>query len=166
MAPTGEPKNPLAKQMVQNFHAAKATVGVVGLGYVGLPLVREMHNAGFKVVGFDIDQSKITALKAGKSYLAHLGDDLFKMLSKSKKFKPTTKEADLGACDAICLCVPTPLGNHHEPDLTYVEKSTETAARAIVSAKKKTPTLVSLESTTYPGTTREICKTILDKHGL
>ncbi|CAG1009666.1 UDP-N-acetyl-D-glucosamine dehydrogenase [Phycisphaerales bacterium] len=139
----------------------KATVGVVGLGYVGLPLIHAMHNAGFTTVGFDIDAEKIRLLKAGKPYLEHLGREMFRDLARSKRFTPTNKVKGLAKCDAIAICVPTPLGKHDEPDLSYVVNSTEMVARVLHPGM-----LVSLESTTYPGTTREICKPILERGGL
>jgi UDP-N-acetyl-D-glucosamine dehydrogenase len=133
-----------------------AVVGVVGLGYVGLPLVRAMHEAGFRVVGFDIDQAKVAKINKGVPYLKHLGPELVRTLARSDRFVATSTPEDLGACDAICLCVPTPLGPHHEPDLSFVEAST-----AMVSRVLKRGALVSLESTTYPGTTREVCLPLL-----
>lgn len=135
-------------------------VGVIGLGYVGLPMVRAVHEAGFQVVGFDIDQSKIEDLKAGRAYLKHLGEKLVRDLAASKRFTPTSDPADLRECDVFVLCVPTPLGKHHEPDLTYVEKST-----AMVAGVAKPGTLFVLTSTSYPGTTREVCLPILERAG-
>ncbi|HYE63156.1 MAG TPA: nucleotide sugar dehydrogenase, partial [Phycisphaerales bacterium] len=147
----------LASAMIQRFSSRQATVGVVGLGYVGLPLVRAMHEAGFRVVGFDIDDRKIEMLKAGEPYLKHLGAELVRSLAASERFTPTDNPDDLRACDAIAVCVPTPLGKHQEPDLSYVQRSMEMVARVL-----KPAALVSLESTTYPGTTRELCLPILE----
>ncbi|MGD9790456.1 MAG: nucleotide sugar dehydrogenase [Phycisphaerales bacterium] len=146
-----------ARDLIAGFETRSATIGVVGLGYVGLPLVRAMHDAGFRVIGFDIDESKITSLKAGETYLKHLGTGLAKELARSDRFVPTTDEKALRSCDAIAVCVPTPLGKHQEPDLSFVESSCRMVARML-----KQGGLVSLESTTYPGTTREICKSILE----
>lgn len=151
----------LADGAIARFDRRRATVGVVGLGYVGLPLVRAMHDAGFKVVGYDIDASKIAMLKKGKAYLKHLGDELVRELARSDRFTPSTDPAALRACDAIAICVPTPLGRHDEPDLTYVENSTRMIAGVL-----KRGALVSLESTTYPGTTREVCLPILERTGM
>lgn len=138
-----------------------ACIGVVGLGYVGLPLVEAVHNAGYSVVGFDVDHSKINKLKAGQSYLKHLGHDLVGNLAASDRFTATTTETDLNQADVVVLCVPTPLGKHREPDLSYVIKSTELAARTLRRGQ-----LVVLESTTYPGTTRDEMMPILEGTGL
>ncbi|MFA6043829.1 MAG: nucleotide sugar dehydrogenase [Phycisphaerales bacterium] len=151
----------LAAHTISKFDRRQATVGVVGLGYVGLPLVRAMHDAGFAVVGYDIDESKIAMLRKGRPYLKHLGDELVRELSRSPRFTPTTDPAALKACDAIAICVPTPLGKHDEPDLSFVEDSTRMIARVL-----KRGALVSLESTTYPGTTREVCLPILEESGM
>ncbi len=156
--------------LVAKFASGPATVGVVGLGYVGLPLVRAMHAGGFGVVGFDVDGSKIEKLRRGEAYLKHLGDELVRTLAASERFVATADASDLARCDAICICVPTPLGNHKDPDLSYVEASTQMIAgvlQARFAAKADAGlVLISLESTTYPGTTREVCKRILDDAGL
>jgi UDP-N-acetyl-D-glucosamine dehydrogenase len=151
----------------------RTTVGVVGLGYVGLPLVRAMHDAGFGVLGYDIDQSKIDLLRAGKGYLHHLGDELFATLAASPRFAATTDARELARCDAVCVCVPTPLGKHNDPDLSYVFGSMALVAQALAARKRHArdqdqhaPMLVSLESTTYPGTTREVMDTIFTPAGL
>lgn len=145
-----------AHALITRFTRRDATVGVVGLGYVGLPLVRAMHDAGFRVVGFDNDHAKIALLRKGRSYLHHLGPSLAKDLAASPRFTPTSDPHDLAACDAVCLCVPTPLGPHQEPDLSFVTSSTR-----MVSQNLRRGALVCLESTSYPGTTREVCLPIL-----
>jgi len=150
-----------AAQLEAKIRARTATVGVVGLGYVGLPLLRAFFQAGFPVVGYDVDTTKIDMLKRGDSYLKHLGEDFVRELSKSPKFVATANPADLAKADAIILCVPTPLGKHGEPDMSYIEKSTEMVAKVLRKGQ-----LVSLESTTYPGTTRGDCLPILAKTGL
>jgi UDP-N-acetyl-D-glucosamine dehydrogenase len=149
------------QRLIAAFTNKTARVGVVGLGYVGLPMVRTLHDAGFAVVGFDIDASKIESLKRGDAYLKHLGGDFVRELAASPRFTPTSTENDLKGCDVLVLCVPTPLGRHHEPDLTYVEESTKLAARA-----SKPGTLIVLTSTSYPGTTREVCGPILAQTGM
>ncbi|MCC6427981.1 MAG: nucleotide sugar dehydrogenase [Phycisphaerales bacterium] len=144
--------------LISRFQSRQARIGVVGLGYVGLPLVRAMHDAGFAVTGFDIDQAKIDMLRRGQGYLKHLGDRLFADLAASPRFEPTSDPQQLASCDAIVLCVPTPLGPHRDPDLSYVIKSTE-----LVAGVLKPGMLISLESTSYPGTTRQVCLPILEK---
>lgn len=148
-------------ELLTKISSKQATVAVVGLGYVGLPTIRAFHDAGFSVIGYDIDDNKIKKLKAGEAYLKHLGTDWVAALAKSNRFKATSAPADLGAADAIILCVPTPLGEHREPDLSFVEKSTE-----MVGATLRKGQLIILTSTSYPGTTRDVCKPILDQRGL
>jgi UDP-N-acetyl-D-glucosamine dehydrogenase len=150
-----------AAQLEARIRARTATVAVVGLGYVGLPLLRAFFQAGFPVLGYDIDAQKIAMLKRGESYLKHLGTDFVRELAKSPKFDATAEPKDLAKADAIILCVPTPLGRHGEPDMSYIEASTQMVAKVLRKAQ-----LVSLESTTYPGTTRGDCLPILAKTGL
>ncbi len=138
-----------------------AVVGVVGLGYVGLPLLSAFHRAGFRVIGFDTDRGKINLLHKGQNYLKHLGDAMTRELSGSARFDATTDFARMGEADAIISCVPTPLGKHLEPDLTYVEKTSDD-----IAATLRTGQLVVLESTTYPRTTREIMLPRLESGGL
>ncbi len=160
---TGSPRPdlpPAAQRLIERFRSRGATVGVVGLGYVGLPLTRAMHDAGFRVVGFDVDESKVRRLRAGETYLKHLGTDLARALAASGRFTATADPGDLRACDAIAICVPTPLGKHREPDLSFVESSSR-----LVAGVLKAGALVSLESTSYPGTTREVVGPILEHGG-
>src|SRR5687767_7252208 len=106
-----------------------AVVGVIGLGYVGLPLLRAFWAAGFPVLGFDVDPRKIQSLKKGENYLKHLGASFIREMSGSKKFDATTDLNRLGEADVVISCVPTPLGKHLEPDLTFVENSADAAAK-------------------------------------
>ena len=138
-----------------------ATIGIVGLGYVGLPMARTAHDAGYKVIGYDCDQSKIDMLNKGESYLKHLGDELAPKLAASERFIATSDASTLEDADAILLCVPTPLGPHREPDLSFVLDSTK-----MVASLLKPGQLIVLESTTYPGTTRDEMLPILEKTGL
>ena len=147
-----------AATLMERFETATATIAVVGLGYVGLPLVRAAHEAGFSVVGYDRDRTKIDTLNRGETYLKHLGDDLAKELAASERFKATAESKDLVSADAILLCVPTPLGPHREPDLSFVLDSTKMVAGILRKGQ-----LVVLESTTYPGTTRDEMLPILEK---
>ena len=138
-----------------------ATIGVVGLGYVGLPLVRAVHEAGYRVIGFDTDLEKIGCLQRGENYLHHLGPQLAQELRRSDRFEATADVDALSQADAILLCVPTPLGAHREPDLSYLLDSTRQVARILRRGQ-----LIVLVSTTYPGTTREEMMPILQETGL
>src|SRR5262245_5176084 len=150
-----------AAQLMNKLESKSAVIGIVGLGYVGLPLARAVFDAGYPVLGFDIDQAKIDKLARGESYLHHLGADLAKTLSDSDRFEATADSKRLCDADVIILCVPTPLGAHNEPDLTYVLDSTR-----MVAAVLRQGQLVVLESTTYPGTTRLEMMPILEATGL
>ncbi len=138
------------QQLKDKIESNTALVGVIGLGYVGLPLAHAMHKGGLPVLGFDIDQSKIDKLDRGENYLKHLGADMTTTLSDSDRFSATTDFARLGECDAVIVAVPTPLGRHQDPDLSYVLGSARDIGRSLRPGQ-----LVSLESTTYPGTTRD-----------
>jgi len=145
----------------QKIADKKAVIGIIGLGYVGLPLARAFHMAGFKVMGFDIDESKIVALKEGRNYLKHLGPDFVKDMAKSGRFEPTANMGRLGEADAVISAVPTPLGPHLEPDMSYVMQTTYDIAKTLRPGQ-----LVVLESTTYPRTTRDDMLPVLEKGGL
>lgn len=151
-----------AERLTTLIESAKAKVGVIGLGYVGLPLLAAFHRAGFPVLGFDTDPRKIEILKRGESYLKHLGETLVSDLIKADagRFDATTDLSRLGECDAVISCVPTPLGKHLEPDLSYVQKSADDIAATLRPGQ-----LVVLESTTYPRTTREIVLPALQNRG-
>ncbi|MDP7009286.1 MAG: nucleotide sugar dehydrogenase, partial [Phycisphaerales bacterium] len=138
-----------------------ATVGVVGMGYVGLPLAVAVFDAGFPVIGFDVDDNKIKNLNSGTPYLEHLGSDFAQCFVGSDRFVGTTNPNDLSGADIISLCVPTPLGVHNEPDLSYVLDCTRAVAKILRKGQ-----LVVLESTTYPGTTRDEMLPILEESGL
>ena len=141
--------------------ARTATVGVLGLGYVGLPLAIATARAGFKTLGFDTDPGKPVALNSGKSYIDAVSDDELGRHVKSGRFAALNDPERLGECDVIVICVPTPLTRNREPDLSYIE----TTGRDI-AARLRPAQLVVLESTTYPGTTREVLKPILESSGL
>jgi len=160
-ATTTRPMSATANELMRKIQAKTAVIGIVGLGYVGLPLVKAIRDGGFPVIGFDVDQRKIDALKSGTRYILHLGDDFFTNLKADKQFTPTANAAELAKADLVILCVPTPLGRHHEPDLTFVLESTKTVAQTLRKGQ-----LVVLESTTYPGTTRDEMQPILDARGL
>ena len=147
--------------LVEKYRSRTATVAVVGLGYVGLPLVRALMDAGFRTIGLDIDERKIEALKRGDTYLSHLPGTIFPDAIKKGCFSPTLDFKALEDADAILICVPTPLTSHREPDLSFVENT----ARSIVPNLRRGQ-LVVLESTSYPGTTRDVFKPILQQSGL
>jgi len=153
--------NAIATELLKKIESKTATVGIVGLGYVGLPLSHACLKAGYKVVGFDIDQRKIDNIKAGKPYIHHLGQSFFDYIKSNEGFLGTANPEDLKKADAILICVPTPLGHHKEPDLSFVLDSTKLVAKVLRKGQ-----LVSLESTTYPGTTRDEMGPILDATGL
>jgi UDP-N-acetyl-D-glucosamine dehydrogenase len=134
-------------------------IGIIGLGYVGLPLAVAFAENGDEVVGLDVDNRKVEALNAGRSYIEDVPDSVLAPLAE--RLRATTRYADLAACDAVIICVPTPLTDSREPDLTYLVDAAEQLA-AVVQAGQ----LVVLESTTYPGTTRERLQPILEESGL
>ena len=138
-----------------------AVIGVIGLGYVGLPLLHAFHNAGFRVMGFDVDPRKIEALRRGENYLKHLGPGMVNEMVSAGRFDVTDDFARLAEPDVVISCVPTPLGSHLEPDLSYVEKTAEDIAKTLRKGQ-----LVVLESTTYPRTTREIMLPKFEARGL
>jgi len=141
---------------IDRIKEKKITIGVVGLGYVGLPLSLVFANAGVKVIGFDIDPSKIAAIAAGKSYIRHIHAD---QLKKAKDFFHATADfKQIAQCDAVIICVPTPLSHNLEPDLHFIIDTTEA-----ITPHLQPHTLVSLESTTWPGTTEEVMQPILEK---
>ncbi|WP_138429425.1 nucleotide sugar dehydrogenase [Fodinibius saliphilus] len=134
-----------------------AQIGIIGLGYVGLPLLWTFHEVGFPVTGFDIDEVKIEALEQGQPYIKHLGYDMMEKLAASNKCSATQKFTGLSSMDAIIMCVPTPLNAYREPDMQYVEKTTKTIAEHLQPGQ-----LIVLESTSYPGTTDELIIPILE----
>lgn len=138
-----------------------ARLGVIGLGYVGLPLAVEKAKAGFIVLGFDIQKEKVDMVNAGHNYIGDVVNEDLKAIVASGNLKATTDFARVASCDCVCIAVPTPLDRHQQPDLSYVKASTE----SIVPYLHK-DMLVVLESTTYPGTTEELLKPILEKSGL
>jgi UDP-N-acetyl-D-glucosamine dehydrogenase len=145
--------------LIEKIRSKEALVGVVGLGYVGLPLVIQFCKAGFRVTGFDVDTEKITKLKGGKSYIKHIDAD--SIARCAHLFHPTSDYSNLSDMDSIIVCVPTPLSRYREPDLSFVFST----ARQIAGHLRKGQ-LVVLESTTYPGTTDEDMRAILEKSGL
>jgi UDP-N-acetyl-D-glucosamine dehydrogenase len=137
------------------------TVGVIGLGYVGLPLLLNFAVKGFKVIGFDIDDAKIGRLLRGESYIEHIADSPIREALNRRLLDATSDFSRAGEPDALVMCVPTPLDRHHEPDLSYVIKTVESIAPHVRNGQ-----IVSLESTTYPGTTEEELRPRLEARGL
>jgi len=138
-----------------------AVIGVIGQGYVGLPLALVFNEAGFHVIGFDVDSEKIAALKQGRSYIKHVGTARVAKAVTSGRFSPTDDFDRLRECDAILICVPTPLGKHREPDNSYIHATTREIAKRLRPGQ-----LVVLESTTYPRTTEDEVLPILKESGL
>ena len=143
------------KERIQN---KTATLGVCGLGYVGLPLAVEKAKAGFKVVGFDVQQAKVDMVNSGHNYIGDVVNEDLAAIVASGNLRATTDFASVVNCDCICIAVPTPLNKHQEPDISYVKASTESIAPYLHKDM-----LVVLESTTYPGTTEELLKPILER---
>jgi len=138
-----------------------AKVGVVGLGYVGLPLIRAFVGAGYATLGFDVDRTKVDRLLAGESYIGHIPSTWIADCIAGEKFEPTADMQRLGEADAVLICVPTPLNETRDPDLQYVEATARQIAVTLRPGQ-----LISLESTTYPGTTRDVLLPILSAGGL
>ncbi|GHT13587.1 UDP-N-acetyl-D-glucosamine 6-dehydrogenase [Planctomycetales bacterium] len=146
-------------KLAQKIKDKTAKVGIIGLGYVGLPLIRAFIKAGFKTIGYDVDVEKVKKLKAGKSYIEHISADWIKTCVKDGTLDPTADMARLPDADVLLICVPTPLNESRDPDLFFVESTTEAIAKHLRPGQ-----LISLESTTYPGTTRDVMIPILQKH--
>ncbi len=147
--------------LVEKIKNKEANIGVVGLGYVGLPLLMEFVEKGFRTIGFDIDPQKVEKLNAGKSYIKHIDESRVKKVRESGLFEATTDFARIPEVDAILICVPTPLTKHREPDLSYITGTGEALSKHIRKGQ-----LIVLESSTFPGTTEEVLKPILEKSGL
>jgi UDP-N-acetyl-D-glucosamine dehydrogenase len=143
------------------FKGAQLKVGIIGCGYVGLPLALRFAEAGHRVTGFDTDPGKVSLLNAGKSFIQHIQQTKIQQFVNSKHFSATTDFTKLKEVDAIIICVPTPLDERREPDLSYVEQTAQA-----IQPNLQRGQLVVLESTTYPGTTEELVLPILEKTGL
>ena len=147
--------------LMNRIERREALVGIVGLGYVGLPLARAFTDAGYRVLGFDIDPAKIDSLAAGRTYIEHIPDEAIAAMREGDRFTATTDFGRAGEPDAILICVPTPLTKMREPDISYITRTAES-----IVPHMRPGQLVVLESTTYPGTTREVLKPILESGGL
>jgi len=143
------------------FKGGQLKVAIIGCGYVGLPLALRFAEAGHKVTGFDTDPEKVRMLNAGKSYIEHIPQTKIQQFVNSRHFSAVTDFSKLAEADAIIICVPTPLNEYREPDLSYVENTAKSIQPHLVRGQ-----LVVLESTTYPGTTEELVLPILEKKRL
>lgn len=144
--------------LLKKIESRTIVAGVVGLGYVGLPLAVEKAKAGFKTIGFDVQQSKVDSVNVGHNYIGDVVDNDLVKLVQERKLSATTDFSFVKDVDFIAICVPTPLDEHQEPDISYVRDSATAVAKYL-----KAGTMVVLESTTYPGTTEELIKPILEK---
>ncbi len=151
----------VAAEAQERIKNRTARVGVIGLGYVGLPLVETFTAQGFPVIGFDVDQSKVDRLNQGTSYIAHIGDDRVQQWRDERSFQATADFGRLDEPDVLLICVPTPLSESRDPDLTYVQDTAQSIAKRLRPGQ-----LIVLESTTYPGTTRNVLLPVLCQSGL
>lgn len=156
----GSPLNTY-ETLLEKIESKQATIGVVGLGYVGLPLAVEKAKAGFNIIGFDMQNEKVDLVNQGVNYIGDVISEELSQIVSSGKLKATTDYAFISDVDAVAICVPTPLDIYHQPDMSYVESSAKKIAEYLHKGM-----LVVLESTTYPGTTEEVIKPILEATGL
>ncbi len=151
----------MKEQLLNKIKSRNIVVGVVGLGYVGLPLAVEKAKAGFKTIGFDVQKKKVDMVNAGTNYIGDVVDDDLKRIVEAGMLQATSDFSFVKDVDFIAICVPTPLDKHQQPDISYVRSSAEKIAKYMTKG-----TMVVLESTTYPGTTEELLKPILESSGL
>ncbi|MEO0250308.1 MAG: nucleotide sugar dehydrogenase, partial [candidate division WOR-3 bacterium] len=145
----------------ERLRSCSATVGIIGLGYVGLPTAVSAAVAGYEVIGFDIDPQKVEAINAGECYIPDIAPEEWKIAVENHRLKATTGFAQLRKCDVVLICVPTPMSRAKEPDMRAVEAAVGAVARTLRSEQ-----LIILESTTYPGTTVELVQPMLEATGL
>jgi UDP-N-acetyl-D-glucosamine dehydrogenase len=153
--------SPSSKELLSKLEGKNATIGVVGLGYVGLPLAVEKAKAGFNVIGFDVQEKRTQLVNDGINYIGDVVDEELAELTSSKKLIATTDYSKIAEVDAVAICVPTPLDKYQQPDTSYVESSATDISKYLHEGM-----LIVLESTTYPGTTEEVLQPILEKSGL
>lgn len=151
----------MKEKLLKKIKDKKLIVGVVGLGYVGLPLAVEKAKAGFRTIGFDIQHEKVNMVNAGQNYIGDVVDSDLEYLVKNGSFSATTEFSFVKNVDFIAICVPTPLDKYQQPDISYVKKSAEEIAKYMTKEA-----IVVLESTTYPGTTEELVRPLLESNGL
>ena len=151
----------MSNGLEQRINDQSAKIGIIGLGYVGLPLINAFIKAGLSTIGFDVDQRKVDMLNAGQSYIKHIDGLAVSEWLEKGMFEPTSDMNRLGEADALLICVPTPLNDSRDPDLAYVEGTAESISKTLRPGQ-----MVVLESTTYPTTTRDVLQPILEKSGL
>ena len=151
----------MQQQLLSAINDKSARVGIIGLGYVGLPLAGAFINSGFRVLGFDIDQDKVDRLNDGQSYIKHIASETIAGWIDQEQFEATCVQSRMAEADVLLICVPTPLTDSRDPDLRYIEGT----ARSI-AASLRPGQLVVLESTTYPTTTRNVLLPLLAESGL
>nr|WP_017931907.1 NAD(P)-binding domain-containing protein [Robiginitomaculum antarcticum] len=151
----------LSNNFLEKAKSGDLVIGIVGLGYVGLPLAEAYNRQNTKVIGYDISKARADQLNAGQSGMKHIADARVQDMIEKKLFRATHNPEDLKEADTILIAVPTPLDVHHQPDLSYVKATCKTLATVLRPGQ-----LIVLESTTYPGTTEEVMKPILETSGL
>ncbi len=151
----------MSMELLQKIKSHESKIGVIGMGYVGLPLILEFIEKEFPCVGFDIDPLKVDELNAGRSYIKHIAPEKIKKARDAGNFVATTDFTKLKEVDCILVCVPTPLGKHREPDISYIVNTSETISKYVQKGQ-----LIVLESSTFPGTTEEVMVPIIEKSGL
>ena len=161
LAKSIDAQSDILRQFTTKVEERTARVGVVGMGYVGLPIALLFARKGFRTTGFDIDPAKIDSLRQGNTYIKHIPASEIASEVQQDRLRPTTDFAELSEMDAIIICVPTPLDDHREPDLSFIRATAESISRHLCRGQ-----LVVLESTTYPGTTEEVVLPILEQSGL
>src|SRR5262245_37644292 len=157
----GEIKTDAYIELETKIRTKNARFGVIGLGYVGLPLGLTLSDAGFDVTGFDIDTRRIESIQAGRSYVTDISDRELQKATAENRFRATSDLSEVGGLDAISICVPTPLRKTKDPDMSYIVAAADSIARVLRSGQ-----LIILESTTYPGTTEEVVLPALEAAGL
>ena len=151
----------MKENLLKKIHDKSIVAGVVGLGYVGLPLAVEKAKAGFRTIGFDVQKQKVDMVNAGHNYIGDVVDSDLSALVAAGRLSATTDFNFIKDVDFVAICVPTPLDEHQQPDISYVESSARSIAEYLHPGM-----MVVLESTTYPGTTEELLKPILESSGL
>ncbi|HLL72692.1 MAG TPA: nucleotide sugar dehydrogenase, partial [Pyrinomonadaceae bacterium] len=151
----------IKQELTELIRERRAHIGVIGLGYVGLPLSVEFAHKGFQATGFEVDEGKAAQINRGESYIGDVSTSLVKELVDARRLRATTDFSELAKCDCVIICVPTPLRKTKEPDISYI-----LAAAAEIQKNLRRGQLIILESTTYPGTTDEVLLPMLEERGM